>query len=306
VDRLVFGFEIFKTNSFEQLMVNLANEKLQHFFLDTIFKTEQALYLQEGVGVPDVEAPDNSATIGFIEGKPHGVLPLLDEQCRLGERGTDANLCARLNDLNPSCKRSIAELGQKERRGFDSTASFRLQHFVEPVTYSSANFIEKNRDTFHTELSTVLACSSSPFVQVLFPMEEDDEPSTGSRGGGGERGGGAMRTYASVATSFVASLSELLDDLRSADASFVRCIKPSTFPCGSNRTFPCGSNRGLLHLRSKTAPCTEGTRTAALWHPHPIARRAASRCAQTPAFSRTCATRGWCCTSCARAAWSRP
>ena len=38
--------------------------------------------------------------------RSYGVLPFSDEQCRLGERGSDHSLGSRLNDLNPSCKQA--------------------------------------------------------------------------------------------------------------------------------------------------------------------------------------------------------
>ena len=75
----VFGSERFETNSFEQLCINFANEKLQLFFLGGVFEAEQGRYVAEGVRWPQVDHMDNQGCIDAIEKNPHGVPRLLDQ-----------------------------------------------------------------------------------------------------------------------------------------------------------------------------------------------------------------------------------
>ena len=43
----IYGFERFDTNSFEQLCINFANEKLQQLFIKDMFEKESELYRDE-------------------------------------------------------------------------------------------------------------------------------------------------------------------------------------------------------------------------------------------------------------------
>ena len=45
----VFGFEVFKHNSFEQLCINFANERLHNFFLMRVFEVEIELYRMQNL-----------------------------------------------------------------------------------------------------------------------------------------------------------------------------------------------------------------------------------------------------------------
>ena len=76
----IFGFESFARNSLEQFLINFANEKLQQFFNEYIFRMEEAECRAEGVECPVLEFADNSAVATLLEARPHGLLSLINEE----------------------------------------------------------------------------------------------------------------------------------------------------------------------------------------------------------------------------------
>jgi myosin heavy subunit len=70
----VYGFEWFEVNSFEQLCINFANEKLQQFFLVTVFESEKEAYKAEGVPWEPIPYADNAPIIAILEASPHGTM----------------------------------------------------------------------------------------------------------------------------------------------------------------------------------------------------------------------------------------
>ena len=53
---------LFEVNSFEQLCINFANEKLQQFFLATVFESEEQQYKAEGVPWVAIPYTDNKVS----------------------------------------------------------------------------------------------------------------------------------------------------------------------------------------------------------------------------------------------------
>jgi myosin-5 len=70
---------LYLSGSFEQLCINLTNEKLQQHFNQHVFKMEQEDYTREEIDWSYVEFVDNQDVLDLIEKKPGGIIALLDE-----------------------------------------------------------------------------------------------------------------------------------------------------------------------------------------------------------------------------------
>lgn len=91
----IFGFELLQCNSFEQLCINFANEKLQQYFLQFVLKREQELYELEGITVPKVMPRDNEDVLQLIESKSTGLFARLDEEVKI-PKGSDAGFLSKV------------------------------------------------------------------------------------------------------------------------------------------------------------------------------------------------------------------
>ena len=75
----IFGFEVFKQNSFEQLCINYCNERLQTFFNECIFENEKKVYEIEDIDTSNITFQDNIGCLHLIDKKATGIFSILDE-----------------------------------------------------------------------------------------------------------------------------------------------------------------------------------------------------------------------------------
>jgi myosin heavy subunit len=236
--------------------INYANEKLQQFFLRCVFAAEEALYLGEGLAWARVEYQDNRGCLELLESSPNGLLRLLDEECKR-PGGGDANFC----EAAAAAHRSNGFLmeprlaGHRQLRARDG---FVVRHFAGDVCYRAEGFLDKNNDALHPDLLAAAAQATNPLLaQAFAPADAAAARRKGSGGGGGGGGG-----FSSVGRRFVADLAQLVEELGSTRALFLRCVKPN----GAQRA-DAGFSAALVLQQLRCAGTVEAVQLMATGYP---------------------------------------
>ncbi|CAF1988191.1 unnamed protein product [Brassica napus] len=199
----IYGFESFKTNSFEQFCINLTNEKLQQHFNQHVFKMEQEEYKKEEINWSYIEFVDNQDILDLIEKKPGGIIALLDEACMF-PRSTHETFAQKLYQTFKNHKRfAKPKLARSD---------FTICHYAGDVTYQTDLFLDKNKDYVIAEHQALLNSSSCSFVASLFPPMSDDSNKS---------------KFSSIGTRFKQQLVSLLEILNTTEPHYIRCIKPN-------------------------------------------------------------------------------
>ncbi|KUF99223.1 hypothetical protein AM588_10011287 [Phytophthora nicotianae] len=155
----IFGFESLQVNSFEQLCINYTNEMLQQQFNQHVFVYEQEVYVEEGIDFSRLEFKDNGPCLDLIDKKPLGILPLLDEQGMLGRRASDENFIQKLHQTHlPKGKVPEGSTIYYSKPRF-ATDEFVIHHYAGEVTYNVNGFLEKNDDSLHNDLISLMDSS---------------------------------------------------------------------------------------------------------------------------------------------------
>ncbi|KAJ7008954.1 myosin-6 [Populus alba] len=200
----IYGFESFKTNSFEQFCINLTNEKLQQHFNQHVFKMEQEEYTKEEIDWSYIEFVDNQDILDLIEKKPGGIIALLDEACMF-PRSTHETFAQKLYQTFKNHKRfAKPKLARSD---------FTICHYAGDVTYQTELFLDKNKDYVVAEHQALMGASKCSFVSGLFPplAEESSKQSK----------------FSSIGSRFKQQLQALLETLSATEPHYIRCVKPN-------------------------------------------------------------------------------
>ncbi|XP_058256276.1 unconventional myosin-IXAa isoform X3 [Hemibagrus wyckioides] len=158
----IFGFEDYENNSFEQFCINFANERLQHYFNQHIFKLEQEEYRAEGITWHNIDYIDNTGCINLISKKPTALLHLLDEECNFPQ--------ATNQTLLDKFKRQHEGNSYIEFPAVMEPA-FIIKHYAGKVKYGVKDFREKNTDHMRPDIVALLKSSRNAFIGGLIGID---------------------------------------------------------------------------------------------------------------------------------------
>uniref|UniRef100_A0A7N5ZV56 Myosin IXA n=1 Tax=Anabas testudineus TaxID=64144 RepID=A0A7N5ZV56_ANATE len=158
----IFGFEDYENNSFEQFCINFANERLQHYFNQHIFKLEQEEYRAEGITWHNIEYSDNSGCINLISKKPTALFHLLDEECNFPQASNQT--------LLDKFKRQHEGNSYIEFPAVMEPA-FIISHYAGKVKYGVKDFREKNTDHMRPDIVALLKSSKNAFICGLMGID---------------------------------------------------------------------------------------------------------------------------------------
>ncbi|XP_011080292.1 myosin-11-like [Sesamum indicum] len=204
----IYGFESFKSNSFEQFCINFTNEKLQQHFNQHVFKMEQEEYTREEIDWSYIEFVDNQDVLDLIEKKPGGIIALLDEACMF-PKSTHETFSQKLYQTFKSHKRFI-----KPKL---SRTDFTIAHYAGEVLYQSDQFLDKNKDYVVPEHQDLLSASKCSFVSGLFPPVPEETTKSSNK----------SSKFSSIGSRFKVQLQQLMDTLNSTEPHYIRCVKPN-------------------------------------------------------------------------------
>eukprot|EP00927_Polykrikos_kofoidii_P069124 TRINITY_DN6450_c0_g2_i1.p1 TRINITY_DN6450_c0_g2~~TRINITY_DN6450_c0_g2_i1.p1 ORF type:complete len:1372 (+),score=317.69 TRINITY_DN6450_c0_g2_i1:65-4117(+) len=233
----IFGFEDMATNGFEQMFINLTNERIQHLFNGVMFQREVEVYRTEGITAAYDPGPGNLECVQLFTSpsNPPGIVKLLGESAFMKNGRDDEKLVNVFNssfarhphykvcdpqDAQRVAKAKGLKASGNRKVGLDYRQCFQVRHYAGTVTYTVSSWVPKSIDSLMPHLTEAMCTSTKPHIVGLFDSDED-----------------AAKEKATVGEKFTKQLEVLANTLELGQTVFVRCIKsnPQMVPGLVNR-----------------------------------------------------------------------
>ncbi|CAD7957241.1 unnamed protein product [Amoebophrya sp. A25] len=213
----IYGFERLTTNSFEQLCINLANERLQQFFIENVLLAEQSIYTKEGLSWTDLPLPNSWPVVNAVK----GIFTILDDHSLRKIKNLDTNDDKFTQGVHDKYVNGNAGDGRvrapKLQGGRNKTMGrlldgFVVKHYAGEVFYTTRKWFDKNNDRLSSELETLIKESRVPLVSELACVEASEKSDK----------------FVSVGKSYVENLEQLCQQTLSKNTlHYIRCFNPN-------------------------------------------------------------------------------
>ncbi|ORE10382.1 hypothetical protein BCV72DRAFT_26401 [Rhizopus microsporus var. microsporus] len=244
---------------FEQLCVNLVNERIQQYMDQTLFQVETDVFRAEGIHVPDINY--QSTALDLLT-RPKGICHEVNTMTDVSKRAyTDNNIMdsiIKFNSTHPAFSVKNSDTNARH---------FVVQHFGNtPVEYSTEGFIAQNNNQISVDFLSLfkggmdVQPSWNSFVVELFanvktqshpkhttaiisaqqsakpmraPSQRKSTRRTNGNNGSNEKGGSDGTGPTTVLAQIQSALDELIESLGEAKLWIVYCILPKLKESGN-------------------------------------------------------------------------
>jgi len=217
----IYGFEIFPSNGFEQMLINYANERIQELFNRQVFLREAQEYTAEGLDDSGewkrLSAACCLPALKLLEGEAEsrfaGVFGIVDDRSRCGLQRNGEDVGSLVKDIV-----SLAGKHESFRSpAKDASRVFGVKHFAGEVFYDASGFCRKNARAQRPDIVAFLRSHGSSFVRGLFAGEVVPSNS-----------GNPRRVFGStISSNFRTELNELCKTLEERECRHIRCLRPN-------------------------------------------------------------------------------
>jgi myosin heavy subunit len=229
------GFENHVDNSFEQLCVNLCNEKMYSVFYTEVFASEATLMSDESCPHTLALSYDNSPCLTLLDGES-GICRLIDEHCVLSRAGqNDSTLLGVICSQHPKHPNFDCSLLSKMRKN-DETR-FKVKHFAGTVVYNITGFMNSNSEKI--EVEPMIANSTNEFIATLHAFQVEKAADVGVNAAAVRKASmtgsfvprnnrrNVKKTKPTVCADLRSSLAAIMSELQTTALQFITCIKPN-------------------------------------------------------------------------------
>jgi len=214
----IYGFERLQRNSFEQLCINLANERLQQYFVENVLVAEQDLYKREGLPWLGLALPDSTPVVNSIV-LTFKTLDEYSQQLAKGfEKTSDEGFCQKTveeSQKDSQRKEVLRPLKMSNKRGSKAGTSlamnegFIVKHYAGFVEYNTKGWLDKNNDRLLVECEELICDSTFEFVKKMGEADAGKVP------------------FRSISKKYCQDLENLLETLNTCHLHYIRCFKPN-------------------------------------------------------------------------------